>query len=82
MKWIGLPVDLGQVLREGVDPLLLPTPVELGAPVSTPARGRSWRAVVPVVAGGRLGQPGAGEAGLQVVEVRLRDRDREGADGG
>ena len=39
-------------------------------------------AVVPVVDGGRLRQPGAGEALHEVVELGLGDLDAEGADVG
>jgi hypothetical protein len=79
----GLPVDLGEVLREGVDPLLHRSPVELALPVlDRLLQVVVRRAVVPVVARCRLGEPGACEALLEVVEVRLRDLDAERADVG
>ena len=77
----GLAVDLGQVVRELVHPLLLRPPVEPVLPVvdhlaEVVVRG----AVVPVVAGNGLGQPRPREAGEQIVQVSLGDVDGEGPD--
>ena len=75
----GLPVDLGEVLREGVDPLLLGAPVE----VVRPGRGDLAQVgvrhpVLPVVlVRDRAGEPGAREALAQVGEVVVGDGDSE-----
>jgi hypothetical protein len=79
----GLPVDLGQVVREGVHPRLLSAPVEAGAPaLHHLGEVRVRGAVVPAVAGCGPRQPGQGQPGGEVVQVGLGDVDHERADGG
>ena len=76
----GLPVDLGQEVRVGVDPGLDRTPVERLPALDHVAQVGHRRAVVPGVAGRRRRVPGPLQALAEVVEVGLRELDAEGAD--
>ena len=78
----GLPVDLGEVLRERVHPRFLGAPVERAPALDHLGQVRVRRAVVPVVAGRGPRQAGLGQPGGKVVEVGLGDVDHEAADGG
>jgi hypothetical protein len=81
MKWDSLALDLGQIVRELVHGCFLLTPVEAGAPVIHHlGEVLVGDAVVPVVAGRRLREPGAGQTVLEIVEVRLRHGHGEGTD--
>ena len=76
----GLPVDLGQEVRVGVDPGLDRAPVERLPALDHVAQVGLRRAVVPRVAGRRRRVPGPLQALAEVVEVGLRELHAEGAD--
>ncbi len=75
------PVDLGDELIEPVEQRLAGPPVVLLRPVGRDVphvlEGDSLR---PVVDDLRVAPPGVAQAGVQVVEVAVRDRHRERAD--
>jgi hypothetical protein len=78
-----LPVDLGEELRQRVEPGLGGTPVEVALPVPREALQVVDRdAAAPALAGDLDAPSGAGEPVAQVVQVGLRDVDAEGADVG
>ncbi len=75
-----LPVDGDQVLRVLVENGLLSTPVVVGAPVVGHLPEISGGdSAAPADPGKLLRPPGGGQAGCQVVELRLRDVDPERA---
>src|SRR5215207_7665767 len=79
----GLPVDLGQELRELVQAGFLRTPVEAVAPVLgklSQVGERDAAAEVSAVVGRRFRPAGIGESAAEVLEFGLRDVDAEGTD--
>ena len=77
------PVDLGDEVREGVQPRLALAPVVLGRPVAGEVlHDREGHALRVVLDGLLLGEARRGDARPQVLEIRLGDLDRERADRG
>ena len=77
------PVDLGDELRDGVQLGLAPAPVVLGHPVARDRLDRrQLHALRRVVDALLLGPARGRDARAQILEVPLRDLDRERPDGG
>ena len=77
------PVDLGDEVREGLQPRLALAPVVLGRPVAGEVlHDREGHALRVVLDGLPLGEARRGDARPQVLELRVGNLDRERADRG
>jgi hypothetical protein len=77
------PVDLGDEVRDGVQPRLALAPVVLGRPVASEVLHHRERHALRVILDGLpLGKAGRADARPQVLKLRLGDLDREWSDRG
>ena len=75
------PVDLGDEVRDGVQPRLALAPVVLGRPVASEVLHERERHALRVIVDGLLFGPARGrDSGTQVVEIPVADLDRERPD--
>ena len=81
MKWMSSPSISVMKCGKGVQPRLALAPVVLGRPVASEVLHERERHALRVVLDGLpLGESRRGDARPQVLEIRLRDLDRERAD--